>query len=155
MADRIVPVTREGMEKLRAELEQFKERRRDVAEKIRAAQAQGTSQADAEYDDAKIEQGMVEGRIRDLEDTLSRARVIDESTAHTANRVQVGSGVEVEQNGQVRHYQIVGPPEANPAQGRISNESPVGSALLGRAVGDTVEVNAPSGVVKISVLKID
>lgn len=155
MAQRTVPVTREGLEKLRKELGQLKGRRRDVAEKIHLAQAQGSSQADGEYDDAKQEQAMVEGRILEIDDLISRARIIDEDTAHHASRVQVGSGVEVEQNGKKRHYQIVGPPESDPANGKISNESPVGRALLGRAVGDVVEVNAPAGVITISVLKID
>ncbi len=126
-----------------------------VAARIHAAQEQGTSQNDAEYEDAKQEQGMVEGRILEIEDYLRRARIIDEKKAHGAARVQVGSGVQVEQDGKKRHYQIVGLPEADPTNGKISNESPVGSALLGKAAGETVEVNAPRGVIKIKLLKID
>lgn len=155
MPEKTVPITREGKAKLEEELEELRAQRRLVAERIHNAQEQGTSQNDAEYDDAKLEQGMVEGRILELENVLRRAAIIDEAGAHKAGRVMVGSGIEVEQDGQKRHYQIVGAPEADPMHGKISNESPVGSALLGRSVGDTVEVNVPKGVIKIKVLKID
>lgn len=155
MSDKPVPLTREGKEKLEAELEELRIERKAVSERIHAAQELGTSQNDAEYDDAKLEQGMVEGRILEIEDILRRARMIDEDGAHRSGRVQVGSGVQVEQDGKTRHYHIVGTPESDPTQGKISNESPVGSALLGRAVGDTVEVNVPRGVSKIKILKID
>ncbi|MBI5949833.1 MAG: transcription elongation factor GreA [Chloroflexi bacterium] len=155
MTDKPVPLTREGKAKLEEELLDLRAQRRVIAERIHNAQEQGTSQNDAEYDDAKMEQGRVEGKILDLEDILRRATIIDETTAHHAGRVIIGSGVEVEQDGKRRHYQIVGAPEADAAQGRISNESPVGAALLGRAVGDSVDVNVPRGVIKVKVLKID
>ncbi|MBA4181281.1 MAG: transcription elongation factor GreA [Anaerolinea sp.] len=155
MSEKTVPLTREGKAKLEEELEDLRAQRRVVAERIHNAQEQGTSQNDAEYDDAKLEQGMLEGRILELEDVLRRATVIDEAGAHKAGRVMVGSGIQVEQDGKKRHYQIVGAPEADPVNGKISNESPVGSALLGRAVGETVEVNVPKGVIKVKVLKID
>jgi transcription elongation factor GreA len=155
MPEKTVPLTREGKAKLEEELEALRAQRRIVAERIHNAQEQGTSQNDAEYDDAKIEQGMVEGRILELEDVLRRAAIIDEAGAHKSGRVMVGSGVEVEQDGVKRHYQIVGAPEADPLKGKISNESPVGSALLGKAAGDMVEVNAPKGVIKVKVVKID
>ncbi len=122
---------------------------------IHNAQEQGTSQNDAEYDDAKMEQGRVEGRLLELEDILRRAKMIDEEGAHKAGRVMVGSGVKVDQDGVVRHYQIVGGPEADPVNGKISNDSPVGIALLGKAVGETVSVNVPKGVIKVKVLQID
>lgn len=155
MADKQVPLTREGKAKLEEELEVLKQRRREVAERIHNAQELGTSQNDAEYDDAKQEQGMVEGRILEVEDILRRSTIIDETSAHKAGHVVIGSGVEVEQDGKKRHYQIVGAPEADPVNGKISNESPVGAALLGRAVGDTIDVNAPRGVIKVKVVKID
>jgi transcription elongation factor GreA len=155
MSDKPVPLTREGKAKLEEELDELRAQRRVVAERIHNAQEQGTSQNDAEYDDAKLEQGMVEGRILEIEDILRRATIIDEKGAHGSGRVMVGSGVEVDQDGKKRHYQIVGAPEADPANGKISNESPVGSALLGRAVGDTIDVNVPRGVIKVKVLKID
>ncbi|MFN8507073.1 MAG: transcription elongation factor GreA [Dehalococcoidia bacterium] len=155
MVEKQVPLTREGKAKLEEELEQLRQQRRVVAERIHNAQELGTSQNDAEYDDAKLEQGMVEGRILEVEDILRRASIIDEDGAHRSGRVVLGSGVEVDQDGKVRHYQIVGAPEADPVHGKISNESPVGAALLGRQVGDVVDVNAPKGVIKVKVLKID
>ncbi|WP_416223951.1 transcription elongation factor GreA [Tepidiforma sp.] len=155
MTEKTVPLTREGKAKLEQELEQLRIRRREVAEMIHNAQEQGTSQNDAEYDDAKMEQGRVEGRILELEDILRRAKVIDEAAAHSADRVMVGSTVDVEQDGVVRQYRIVGGPEADPLQGKISNDSPVGTALLGRAVGDVVTVNVPKGVIRLKVLKIE
>ena len=153
MTDKQVPLTREGKAKLEEELEELRAQRRVVAERIHNAQEQGTSQNDAEYDDAKQEQGMVEGRILEIEDILRRATIIE--SAPKTGRVSVGSGVEVEQDGKKRHYLIVGAPEADPANGKISNESPVGSALIGRSIGDTVDVNVPKGVIKVKVLKID
>lgn len=154
MPDKQVPLTREGKAKLEEELEQLRADRRVIAERIHNAQEQGTSQNDAEYDDAKQEQGMVEGRILELEDILRRATLIDE-TASKSGRVGIGSRVEVDQDGKSVAYQIVGAPEADPTKGKISNESPVGSALLGRSVGETVDVNVPKGVIKVKVLKID
>lgn len=155
MTDKPVPLTREGKAKLERELDQLRLQRRVVSERIHNAQELGTSQNDAEYDDAKMEQGMVEGRVVEIEDILRRATIIDEQTAHHASRVIIGSGVEVDQDGQKRHYQIVGGPEADPLQGKISNDSPVGRALLGRTIGDAVEVNVPRGVIKLKILKID
>jgi transcription elongation factor GreA len=155
MSDKPVPLTREGKAKLEDDLEELRLQRRSVAERIHNAQEQGTSQNDAEYDDAKLEQGMVEGRILEIEDILRRATIIDEKGAHHAGRVMVGSGVEVDQDGKKHHYQIVGAPEADPANGKISNESPVGAALLGRAVGEVIDVNVPKGVIKVKVLRID
>ncbi len=155
MTDKPVPLTSEGKAKLELELETLRSRRREVAEMIHNAQEQGTSQNDAEYDDAKMEQGRVEGRMMELEDILRRAKMIDEEGAHKAGRVMVGSGVKVEQDGVVRHYQIVGGPEADPVNGKISNDSPVGIALLGKAVGESVSVNVPKGVIKVKVLQID
>ena len=155
MPDKLVPLTREGKVKLEAELEDLRAQRRLIAERIHNAQEQGTSQNDAEYEDAKLEQGMIQGRILGMEDVLGRATIIDEDGAHKSGRVMVGSGVEVLQDGKTQHYQIVGAPEADPGKGRISNESPVGSALLGREVGATVEVLVPKGVIKVKVVKID
>ena len=155
MTDKPVPLTREGKAKLEREFEDLLTRRRDVSTRIHDAQQQGTSQNDAEYDDAKQEQGMIEGRILEIEDLLRRATIIDEGSAHHAGRVVLGSGVEVDQDGKHHHYQIVGAPEADASKGKISNESPVGAALLGRTVGDVVDVHVPRGAIKVKVLKID
>ena len=155
MTDKPVPLTREGKAKLERELEDLRARRREVADMIHDALEQGSSQNDAEYDDAKLEQGRVEGRILEVEDILRRARLIDEDGAHHAGRIMVGSGVQLDWDGTKRHFQIVGAPEADAANGRISNESPVGAALLGKAVGDVIDINAPKGLIKVKVLKID
>ena len=119
MPDKTVPLTREGKAKLEDELNELREKRRLVADRIHNAQELGTSQNDAEYDDAKLEQGMVEGRILELEDIMRRAVEIDEKSAHKSGRVVVGSGVEVEQDGKKRHYQIVGAPEADPTDAPV------------------------------------
>lgn len=155
MTDRPVPLTREGKAKLEQELEELRVRRREVAEMIHNAQEQGTSQNDAEYDDAKMEQGRVEGRILELEDIIRRARLIDEDGGRASGRIMIGSVAHLDWDGAERRYQIVGAPEADAAHGKISNESPVGSALLGKAVGDVIEINAPRGLIKVKVLKID
>jgi transcription elongation factor GreA len=155
MADKLVPITREGKAKKQAELDQLFEQRRTVAARMHDSQEMGTSQNDAEYDDAKQEQGMVEGRIVELQDMLRRSVIIDEASAHKSGFVVIGSGVEVEQNGKTLHYQIVGAPEADPRRGKISHESPVGAALLGHSTGDTVDVHVPAGVLKVKILKID
>lgn len=155
MTEKPVQLTREGKAKLEQELENLRARRREVAGMIHDALGQGTSQNDAEYDDAKLEQGRVEGRILELEDILRRSRPIDEDGAHNAGRVVIGSGVEVDWDGATRHFQIVSPPEADAAKGKISNESPVGSSLIGKAVGDVIDVNVPKGLIKVKVTRID
>ena len=155
MTDKTVPLTLEGKANLEEELESLRVQRRAVAERIHNAQELGTSQNDAEYDDAKLEQGMVEGRILEIEDILRRATIIGDGKSNGSGRVVLGSRVRVDQAGKEQHFQIVGGPEADPSKGKISNESPVGSALLGKSVGDTVDVNAPRGVVKMKIVKID
>jgi transcription elongation factor GreA len=155
MPDNSVPLTREGKDRLTAELQTLFDERKQVAERIHQARELGTSQNDAEYEDAKQEQGRIEGRIRELEDYLHRAVVIDEGLAHQSARVVLGSHVQVEQDGEPHTYQIVGHPEASPGEGKISNDSPVGRALLGKRVGDQVEVNVPRGVVKIILKSIE
>jgi transcription elongation factor GreA len=155
MPENTVPLTAEGKERIEQDLQALYKERKVVAERIHQARELGTSQNDAEYEDAKQEQGRVEGKIRELEDYLSRAVIIDESEVHKSQRVVLGSHVEVEQDGQARKYTIVAHPEASAADGKISNESPVGAALIGKKVGDTVEVNAPRGVIKITLKKID
>lgn len=155
MPNKTVPLTREGKEKLEEELEMLLAQRGEISQRIHDAQEMGTSQNDAEYDDAKAEQSMLEGRISEKQDILRRAVIIDEASVQGSGRVVVGSRVEVDQNGKTFTYQIVGGPEADPPKGKISNESPVGMALLGKQAGDQVDVNVPRGVIKIKVLKID
>ena len=121
-------------------------KRREIADRIHAAREFSTTQNNAEYDDAKNELELIEARIRTLEQQLQHAEVIDEERAHRASNVVIGCTVIVEADGKHREYTIVGSAEADPATGRISNESPVGRALLGKRVGEEVQVLAPRGM---------
>ena len=156
MAEKAVPMTKDGIERLRKELNQLLDiRRPEVAERIHAAKELASAQNNAEYEEAKNEQAFVEGRILTLEHLLQNVTVIDEAAAHVANRVQLGSTVAVEANdGKKMEYTIVGPAEASPTQGKLSNESPVGRSLLGKRVGDEVQVQVPKGVLRLTVKKI-
>src|SRR5688572_2608508 len=156
MAEKAVPMTRDGIAKLQKELDHLLDvRRPEVADRIHAAKELASAQNNAEYEEAKNEQAFVEGRIMTLEHLLQNATVIDEEAAHNANRVQIGSKVSVDTNeGKAMEYTIVGPAEAQPTEGLISNESPVGRALLGKRVGDEVQVSVPKGVLKLTVKKI-
>ena len=157
MEEHAVLVTQEGLAKLESELEQLKTvRRPEVAERIRLSKELTSTQNNAEFDDAKNEQSFVEGRILTLEQMITDATLIDEEHAHHANRVEVGSNVTVSEGKGKKHkdFHIVGSAEADPAEGRISNESPVGIALLGRRVGDEVQINVPKGVLRYTITKI-
>ena len=151
-----VVLTREGYEKLKQEIEILStDRRREVAERIRVAREFGDIAENAEYDDAKNEQMMLEHRIATLEERLRSARVIDESEI-TADVVSIGATVRLRDVGASKtfEYQIVGSAEANPAENKLSNESPVGKAIIGRKKGETVEVAAPRGALKFKILDI-
>jgi transcription elongation factor GreA len=151
-----VILTREGYEKLRSEIEYLQtEKRREIAERIRIAREFGDISENAEYDDAKNEQAMLEHRIALLEERLLEARVVAEDEVST-DVVSIGSTVrlkDVEAN-QTVEYHIVGSAEANPAEKKLSNESPVGRAIMGRKKGETVEVVAPRGALKFKILEI-
>ena len=156
MSDKEVILTLEGLKKLEQELEHFKSvKRREVAERIKEAISFGDISENSEYEDAKNEQAMIEGRILTLEKMLRNARVIDENDVHT-DVVSIGSVVmlkDVELNEQIE-YTIVGSAEADPGQNKISNESPVGKAILGRKKGSTVDVTVPAGVLKNKIVEI-
>jgi transcription elongation factor GreA len=156
MAEKAVPMTKDGLERLEKELELLRNvRRPEVAERIHAAKELASAQNNAEYEEAKNEQAFVEGRIMTLEHLLQNATVIDEEAAHRANRVQIGSKVGVSTSeGKDMVYTIVGPAEAQPTEGLISNESPVGKALLGKRVGDEVQVSVPKGVLRLTIVNI-
>ncbi len=153
-----VILTPEGLEKLKDELETLStERRREVAERIKEAREFGDISENSEYDDAKNEQMMLESRIAQLQDKLRMATVIDSNDLST-EVVQVGSVVHVkdEKTGKSVKYTIVGSAEANPEQSKLSNESPVGRALLGHRRGDVVAVQVPRGPArKLKITKID
>ena len=153
---REIPITAEGKQRLEAELEELKTvRRQEVATHLVEARDFAAFENTAAFDEAKNEQTKVENRIREIERILESAVLIDETKAHAAGRVEIGSGVKYRQNGKDMHVRIVGAPEADPARGRISNESPIGKALLGKRKGDTVQVAVPSGVVEFEIIEID
>ena len=153
-----VILTPEGLEKLQGELETLTtDRRREVAARIKEAREFGDISENSEYDDAKNEQAMVEARIATLEEKLRSAQVIDASDLST-DCVQVGSIVHVkdEKTGKSQKFTIVGSAEANPADSKLSNESPVGRALLGKKRNDVVSVQVPRGPArKLKITKID
>lgn len=148
-------LTQEGYEKYKAELEVLKtERRAEVAERIKIARGFGDLSENAEYDEAKNEQAVVESRILDLENLLRTAQIVEETgdkeVCHVGCKVKLYDETFKEEV----VYTIVGSAEANPIKGKISNESPVGSAILGCRVGDSVEVMTPGGVNVFKVLEI-
>ena len=156
MAEKPVLLTKEGLAKLEKELAQLTTvRRPEVADRIRQSKELASAQNNAEYDDAKNEQAFVEGRILTIETMIKDASIIDEEKAHRASKVQIGSTVSVVgADKKTQQFTIVGAPEADPKGGKISHESPVGLALLGKRVGDEVKVNAPKGALLFTVTKI-
>ena len=137
-------ISRDGLAKLRTELEEMVNvRRAEVAMRIQEAKEHGDITENAEYEDAKNEQAFIEGRIQSLSAVIKNAVLIDETTSTT--HVQIGSHVELDGEQGREAYTIVGSAEASPAEGRISNESPVGRALLGKKKGDKVTVVVPAG----------
>lgn len=154
MAQKEVFLTPEGLEKLKTELEYLRAvRRQEVAEQIRKAKEAGSTVNNAEYDDAKNQQAFVEGRILTLERMIKNASIIAEGLP--SDQVKLGSKVTVRnQDGEEEHYIIVGSAEVNPSKGKISNESPIGQALLGKRVGEWIQVEVPAGVIKLTVTEI-
>lgn len=148
-------LTADGKRKLEEELEQLVNvRRPQVAERIRLAREEGDLRENAEYEDAKREQSFVEGRIQELQQLLRHVELIPESNNNT-ERVAIGSTVRVrELEGPEEEFTVVGPAESDPAEGRISNESPLGKSLLGRKPGDHVEIKTPGGIATFLVLAI-
>ncbi|WP_295785388.1 transcription elongation factor GreA [Veillonella ratti] len=148
-------LTAEGLKKLEEELAHYKSVRRiKVAQRIKTAIEYGDISENSEYDDAKNEQAFIEGHIIELENKINTAKIIDEKTRK--NVVSVGSKVKLldEEFNEELDYVIVGSSEADPFNNRISNESPVGSAILGKKKGATVEVNTPDGVATFKILAI-
>ena len=155
MAKEVI-LTKEGYEKLKQEIEYLStEKRREVAERIRVAREFGDIAENSEYDDAKNEQALVEHRIATLEERLLSARVIEKKDI-AKDVVSVGSHVKLRDMGANKtfEYRIVGSAEANPAEQKLSNESPVGKAIMGKKKGETVEVAAPRGSLKFKILEI-
>ena len=148
--DKPVLLTKEGLDKLATELEELRTiRRAEVAERIKYAKDFGDISENAEYEAAKNEQGMLEGRILTLEMMVRNAVIIEQ--VEVGGVVQVGSTVEVKDEFGIQAFTIVGPAEVDVTSGRISMESPVGKALLGRRIGDKVAVQSPGGVRELKV----
>ena len=151
-----VILTPDGYKKLQKEIEELSTvRRREVAERIRIAREFGDIAENAEYDSAKNDQAHLEARIATLEERLTNARVVTRKEIRSGE-VNVGTKVRLKDMGSNKtvEYHIVGSAEANPAENKLSNESPVGKAILGRKKGDTVEVAAPRGALKFKILEI-
>lgn len=148
-------LTREGYEKLQEELEFLRTvRRQEIANRLHEAMEGGELIENAEYEDAKNEQAFVEGRIKELEILLATARVITEEDKH--ENIQVGTKVTLKEAGSdPETYIIVGAAEANPRGGKISNESPLGKALLNHKSGDNVKVEAPGGSFEVQIIKVE
>ncbi|MDQ2662430.1 MAG: transcription elongation factor GreA [Candidatus Eremiobacteraeota bacterium] len=156
MNDKEIVLTKEGLTKLEAELDDLKSvHRREVNDRIRQAKEFGDLSENAEYEDAKQEQAFIEGRILKLEQMIRNARLIDESD-YSADEVHLGSTVKVKdlKTSTTHEFWLVGSAEADPVNQRISNESPLGCALLGHKKGETVDVQTPRGVVKYKIEQI-
>lgn len=149
-------LTAAGAEKLRAELVELKGPRRiELSKRLREAISQGDLSENADYTKAKEDQGFLEGRIQELEYLLSNAIIVEDGQIDR-EKVSVGAVVTVqEEDYEPEQYKMVGAKEADPRQGMISNESPIGSALMGRKVGESVEAVTPGGIVRLKILKIE
>jgi transcription elongation factor GreA len=155
MSDRI-PITREGHERLKAEYDELVNVRRPaVVQAVANARSEGDLRENAGYHAAREDLGFVDGRIKELEQMLKRVQIMDEATPGGARSVTLGSTVTVEIDGEPETYTIVSAVEAKPAQGRISNLSPVGKALVGTRVGDVVSVTTPAAILKARVVSIE
>ena len=148
-------LTPEGLVKVKNDLQYLKNvKRREISSKIEDALKLGDLSENAEYHEAKDEQGFNEARIRELEEVVNNAELIKD-TGGAKKCINVGCTIEVKIDGGTKKYTIVGPSEANPSQGLISNESPIGQAFLGKKIGDSISVEAPAGVIKYKIISIE
>lgn len=148
---KLYQITEEGKQELENELEELKSRRGGIADKIAEARDFGDLSENAEYDSAREEQGLVESRIAEIEDILLNAELIK---GGSKTKVSLGSKVELKTGKKTVTYTVVGPVEADPLEGKISNESPIGVALMGKKVGDTVTIKTPKGEIEYELVKI-
>ena len=148
---KLYQITKEGKKELEKELVTLKARRSEIAEKISEARDYGDLTENAEYDAAREDQGLVESRIAEIEDILLNAEIIKSTHKST---IGLGSKVELKNGAKQVSYHIVGPVEANPAAGRISNESPIGKALMDKKVGDKASVTTPKGEINYEIVGI-
>lgn len=148
---KLYQITDEGKAELEAELAELKSRRGAIADKIAEARDYGDLSENAEYDAAREEQGLVESRIAEIEDILLNAELIK---GGKSSKISLGSKVELKTRGKTAKYIVVGPVEADPLEGKISNESPIGMALMDKKVGDTVTITTPKGEISYEVVSI-
>jgi len=137
-----VLLTQQGLEKLKKELADLKVRRKEVVERIRLAREFGDLSENSEYEDARNEQSFVEGRIEEVQDIITHAKIVKKGGS---GKIEMGSIVELSLDGEQFSYEIVGANESDPIHGKISSESPLGFGLLGKVKGDKVEINMPAG----------
>lgn len=149
--NKLYQITKEGKKELEAELTKLKSRRGEIADKIAEARDYGDLSENAEYDAAREDQGLVESRIAEIEDILLNADIIK---AGKKTSVGLGSKVELKSGRKVTTYTVVGPVEANPLEGKISNESPIGVALFGKKVGDKAAVTTPKATINYEIVAI-
>jgi transcription elongation factor GreA len=145
-------ITVEGRQELEAELEELKSRRGAIADKIAEARDYGDLSENAEYDAAREEQGLVESRIAEIEDILLNAELIKTTKG---SKVGLGNKVELKTGKKTVVYDVVGPVEADPLEGKISNESPIGEALMGKKVGESVTITTPKGQISYEIVAIN
>lgn len=148
---KLFQITNDGKKELETELEELKGRRGAIADKIAEARDYGDLSENAEYDAAREEQGLVESRIAEIEDVLLNAEII---TTSRSSKVTLGSKVELKTGKKTVNYHVVGPVEADPLEGKISNESPIGLALMGKKVGDTATITTPKGEIHYEIVKV-
>lgn len=156
MADKQTVLTSEGLQKLKDELENLKSvKRREIADKIKVALSFGDLSENSEYDEAKNEQGMIEARIAEIEKALQNVRVLDSNDLSTEH-ISIGNKVVLKdlETNEVMEFHIVGSKEVNKKEGKISDESPVGKACLGKSKGDIFDVEAPVGILKFEIMDI-
>jgi len=148
---KVYQITAVGKKELEAEIEMLRGRRGEIADRIAEARDYGDLSENADYDTAREDQALVETRISEIEDILANAEIIK---AKSSSRISVGSTVELKCNGKNFTYTLVGPVEADPLEGKISNESPIGEALMGKKVGDSVTITTPKTSLTYDVVKI-
>jgi transcription elongation factor GreA len=148
---KLYQITDEGKTELETELQELKGRRGDIADKIAEARDFGDLSENAEYDSAREEQGLVESRIAEIEDILLNAELI---RGGKTSKVSLGNKVELKTGKKTVVYSVVGPVEADPLEGKISNESPIGAALMGKKVGDTATITTPKGSTTYEIVSI-
>jgi len=147
-------ITKEGLKKIKIELDKLKNtKRKEIAERIQEAKELGDLSENAEYTEAKNEQAFIEGRIIEIENLLKQVTIIKESVKKS-DYVQVGSTIKIKDDIDEKKYSIVGSNEADPGTGRISNESPIGQAFLGKKVGDIIDIKVPQGTKKFKIIAI-